>query len=237
MWKLRGNRLNSLTDCIRSVKYLIYQCITIVIGGDGVRLYLATKKTAKTGAITKSWVFRFRDPADRYTEGPSAGLGRLREMGLGSFETFDLEDARQRAKQCRKLIAEHKNPLIEKKLERSRQVQEQAKQVTFAWCAQQVIAAKSQGWRNPKNAQQWHNTLDLYAKPINKMMVADIQTPDVKACLDPIWNTKTETASRLRGRIESILAWATVSGYREEGSNPARWQGLNPPGYSGDSNL
>lgn len=192
---------------------------------DGNGLYLASKRNPKTKVITKSWVFRFRDPADRYTSGPSKGLGRLREHGLGSFETFDLEDARLRARHCRKLIAEHKNPIIEAQREKSRQIQEQAKQVTFEWCAQQVIAAKSQGWKNPKNAQQWTNTLNQYAKPINPMLVSDIQTPDVKACLDPIWNIKTETASRLRGRIESILAWATVSGYREEGPNPARWQG------------
>jgi len=192
---------------------------------DGYGLYLATKKNPKTEVITKSWVFRFRDPADRYTTGPSKGLGRLRERGLGSFETYDLKEARLRAKQCRQQLGEGKNPIIEAKREKLRQQQQSAKAVTFHWCAQQLIAAKSQGWRNPKNAQQWHNTLDHYAKPINKLLVSDIATPDVRACLDPIWNRITETASRVRGRIEAVLAWAAVSGYREEGPNPARWKG------------
>lgn len=192
---------------------------------DGHGLYLATKKNPKTGIITKSWVFRFRDPNDRYTQGPSKGLGRLRERGLGSFETFDLDEARTRAKKCRQQIVDGKNPIIEAEREKSRQQQQAAKEVTFHWCAQQLIAAKSKGWKNPKNAEQWHNTLRDYAKPINKMLVSDIQTPDVRACLDPIWNTKTETASRVRGRIEAVLAWAQVSGYRGEGPNPARWTG------------
>jgi len=190
---------------------------------DGHGLYLATKKNPKTGVLTKSWVFRFRDPNDRYTQGPSNGLGRLREHGLGSFETYDLEKARKLAKVCRQELAEQKNPISEARRRKSKRQQEQAKQVTFHWCAQQLIAAKSLGWKNPKNAQQWHNTLEAYAKPINKLIVSDIDTPDVRRCLDSIWNTKTETASRVRGRIEAVLSWATASGYRE-GLNPARWE-------------
>ena len=86
---------------------------------DGGNLYLAIKKNPKTGVITKSWVFRFRDPTDRYTSGPSTGLGRLREHGLGSFETYDVDQARERAKKCRQQIAEYKNPIIESKREKS----------------------------------------------------------------------------------------------------------------------
>jgi len=191
---------------------------------DGHGLYLATKKNPKTGVITKSWVFRFRDPNDRYADGPSKGLGRLRERGLGSLETWDLEDARQRAKQCRQQIADGKNPIIEAEREKSRQQKKAAKEVTFHECAQQLIAAKSKGWKNPKNAQQWHNTLRDYAKPLNRMLVSDIETSDVCACLDPIWNIRTETASRVRGRIEAVLFYAQVKKYRDEGPNPARWE-------------
>lgn len=211
-----ATRKLSQTQCDRNKKpgYL----------NDGHGLYLATKKNPKTSVITKSWVFRFRDPTDRYTEGPSKGLGRLREHGLGSFETYDLEEAREKAKKCRQQIADGKNPIIEAEREKSRQQQQAAKEVTFHWCAQQLIAAKSKGWKSPKNAQQWHNTLRDYAKPINKMLVSDIDTPDVRACLDPIWYEITETASRLRGRVEAVLSWATASGYRE-GLNPARWEG------------
>ena len=174
---------------------------------DGGNLYLAIKKNPKTGVITKSWVFRFRDPTDRYTSGTDnmIGLGKLREHGLGSFETYNLDEARERAKKCRQQIAEHKNPIIESKREKSLLLQQAIRQVTFSWCAQQLIAAKSQAWKNPKNAQQWHNTLEQYAKPINNLLISDIETPDVKACLDPIWLTKTETASRYAAGLKALL--------------------------------
>ena len=97
--------------------------------------------------------------------------------------------------------------------------------VTFDQCAAAYIAAHRDSWRNPKHASQWENTLATYASPvIGALPVAEVDTPLVVKVLSPIWNIKTETAVRLRGRIENILDWATVSKYRV-GDNPARWRG------------
>ena len=97
--------------------------------------------------------------------------------------------------------------------------------MTFDECAAAFIEAKQGEWKNPKHRQQWTNTLATYASPvIGKLPVADVDTGLILKILEPIWNTKTETASRLRGRIESVLSWATTRKYRE-GENPARWRG------------
>jgi hypothetical protein len=100
-----------------------------------------------------------------------------------------------------------------------------AKMITFDQCATAYIAAHRSGWKNAKHASQWENTLSTYATPvIGSLPVAAVDTALVVKVLGPIWKTKTETASRLRGQIESILDWATVSLYRQ-GDNPARWRG------------
>jgi integrase len=97
--------------------------------------------------------------------------------------------------------------------------------LTFEQCASKYIAVKSAEWSNAKHAAQWAATLATYAYPvIGPIMVRDVELPQVKAVLDPIWTTKTETATRVRGRIEAVLDWATVNGYRS-GLNPARWRG------------
>jgi integrase len=97
--------------------------------------------------------------------------------------------------------------------------------LTFEQCASRYIAAKAPEWKNVKHAAQWTSTLQTYAFPvIGGLLVQDVELPQIKAVLDPIWVAKTETASRLRGRIESVLDWATVNGYRT-GLNPARWRG------------
>lgn len=96
---------------------------------------------------------------------------------------------------------------------------------TFKQCAESYIDDHADGWRNAKHGQQWSNTLATYAYPhIGAMAVSDVKLPHVLTCLEPIWRTKTETASRVRGRIEAVLSWATVRGYRS-GENPARWRG------------
>ena len=101
----------------------------------------------------------------------------------------------------------------------------QAKAVTFEQAARAYIAAHEAGWRNAKHAQQWRNTLETYAYPvIGALMVRDVELAHVLAVLEPIWRDKTETATRLRGRIELVLDWATARGYRD-GLNPARWRG------------
>ena len=179
---------------------------------DGGGLYL---QVSGDGAehITKSWIFRFMIS------------GRAREMGLGSFATFSLADAREKAAQCRKLQDEGIDPIEARKAQRAQQALEAAKSMTFKDCAEKYIRAHKMGWRNAKHAAQWDSTLKTYAEPImGKLPVQSIDTVLVTKVLEPIWSTKAETASRLRGRIEVILDWATVQGLRA-GENPARWRG------------
>jgi integrase len=162
---------------------------------------------------TKSWIFRF------------ALAGKQREMGLGSVHTISLGDARAKAKECRLLLLQGKDPLEVRKAAQLAEALEDAKMMTFDQCAEAYIAAHRSGWKNPKHASQWENTLATYASPvIGKMPVALVDTALVVKVLSAIWQTKTETATRLRGRIESVLDWATVSKYRQ-GDNPARWKG------------
>src|SRR5215470_13342921 len=102
---------------------------------------------------------------------------------------------------------------------------EKARSATFKNCAEQLIASHAAGWRNEKHKQQWRNTLAAYAYPVlGELAVADIGTEHVLRVLEPIWKTKTETASRLRGRLEAVLSWAKARGLRS-GENPAQWRG------------
>ena len=176
--------------------------------GDGAGLWLQISKSG-----SKSWVFRFTLSK------------KQREMGLGAVHTVTLPEARAKAKECRLLLLEGKDPLDTRKASKLTEALERAKMMTFDQCAAAYIAAHRSGWKNAKHASQWGNTLDTYASPIiGKLPVALIDTALVVKVLQPIWATKTETATRLRGRIESILDWATVSSYRQ-GDNPARWRG------------
>ena len=146
-------------------------------------------------------------------------------MGLGPFHTVSLAEARAKAKECRLTLRDGKDPLELRKAVRLAEALNRARMVTFDQCAAAFIAAHRDSWRNPKHASQWENTLATYASPIiGTLPVAEVDTPLVVKVLSPIWNTKTETAVRLRGRIENILDWATVSKYRI-GDNPARWRG------------
>jgi integrase len=176
--------------------------------GDGAGLWLQVSPSG-----TKSWIFRF------------TFAGKQREMGLGPFHTVSLAEARAKAKECRLTLRDGKDPLELRKALRLAEALDRARMVTFDQCAAAFIAAHRDSWRNPKHASQWENTLATYASPIiGTLPVAEVDTPLVVKVLSPIWNTKTETAVRLRGRIENILDWATVSKYRI-GDNPARWRG------------
>lgn len=174
--------------------------------GDGGGLYLQISPS-----LSKSWVFRYQLN------------GRAREMGLGAFHTFGLREARDRAEACRRLLADGIDPIEQRNLNRSEMAASEAKLVTFGHCCEQYIAAHRSGWKNVKHAAQWDATLRTYCGPLWSLDVAKIETSLVMKCLDPIWTTKTETASRLRGRIESVLAWATVRKFRS-GDNPAAWR-------------
>lgn len=187
--------------------------------GDGGGLYLQVAER-KAGGVTKSWLFRFMIS------------GKARYMGLGSLNDFTLKEARERARAQRQMLADGKDPITERNEHRKRLQEEQssrdaeqAKRVTFAQASQRYIKAHEAGWRNAKHADQWTNTLATYADPvIGHLAVSKVDTAHVMQILEPIWTTKPETASRVRGRVEAVLNWASARRYRS-GENPARWKG------------
>lgn len=153
--------------------------------------------------------------------------GKRREMGLGGYPDVTLAGAREKARIARDKIDNGIDPVAERLTQRSVLAAAIASMMTFKEAAEKYIAAHEAGWKSAKHAAQWNNTLTAYAFPIiGSIAVADIETSHVMRILekDNFWNTKTETASRVRGRIESVLDWATVRGYRK-GDNPARWRG------------
>lgn len=143
---------------------------------------------------------------------------------MGGYPAVTLQQVREKAREVREKIAQGIDPIAERKAARSALMASRATEITFEEAAKQYIAAKSPEWKNAKHAKQWSNTLETYAFPkIGKLQVRDIDTPHVLEVLEPIWTVKTETASRVRGRIEAVLDWATVRKYRD-GQNPARWK-------------
>jgi integrase len=176
--------------------------------GDGHGLYLQV-----TPAGVRSWLLRYER------------AGRERWMGLGPLHTFTLEEARARARQARQQLADGIDPLDARRAERAERALEAAKAVTFADAARKYFDQHEGKWKNRKHRAQFLATMSAYALPVlGRLPVAAIDTGLVLRCIDPIWQSKTETASRVRGRIEAILDWATVRGYRG-GDNPARWKG------------
>jgi integrase len=161
----------------------------------------------------RSWVLR-------------AMVGRLRrDIGLGGFPAVTLSQARDKAREARAKIEGGVDPVEERKAVKAALVAAQRRGLTFAGAVDRCLATKLDAFKNPKHRQQWANTLASYATPdLGKMLVQDITTQDVLRVLQPLWVEKTETASRLRGRIETVLSWATVAGHRS-GDNPARWAG------------
>ena len=146
-------------------------------------------------------------------------------MGLGPFHTVSLADARHAAVLCRQSLLKKIDPIAARDAEHARQSLEAARPMTFLECATAYIKTHRSSWKNAKHADQWANTIKTYCGPvIGSLSVQEVDTGFVMKVLEPIWTEKPETASRLRGRIESVLDWATVSGYRE-GDNPARWRG------------
>jgi integrase len=151
--------------------------------------------------------------------------GKRRHIGLGGYPTVTLAMARDMARDAFLKIRAGIDPIEERKAAQSALVTAQKRGLTFADAMEKFLAIKLQEFDSDKHKKQWRATLDKYAVPaIGKMVVADIQVQDVRRALEPIWQDKTETASRLRGRIEAVLSWATVAGHRE-GDNPARWKG------------
>jgi integrase len=175
---------------------------------DGGGLYLQVSPSG-----SKSWIFRFTK------------AGRAREMGLGSLRAVSLARAREKAQDARSLLADGTDPIQARRDVQTAATLAEMRSKPFRECAEAFIEAHRAGWKNAKHVAQWENTLETYCYPtLGDLPVASIDAGLVLKVLEPIWNEKPETASRLRGRIESILDWATVRGYRE-GLNPARWRG------------
>jgi integrase len=191
-----------------SIKAAGYHC-------DGGGLYLRVTETGSRG-----WIFRY------------SLNGRTRDAGLGSYPDVSLAAARKKAKDCRDLLDRGLDPIEDRnakreaaKAELAAKIAEAAKSKTFDDCSKAYIAAHDAGWRNAKHRQQWTNTLKTYVAPvIGRLPVQAINTGLVMQILQPLWSTKPETATRVRGRIEAILDWARVNEFRT-GENPARWRG------------
>jgi len=166
-----------------------------------------------TGTGARTWILRIR-----------VGDAR-REMGLGAFPGVPLAEAREAARRARDLVRQGVDPIEQQKAARDALRAATARSINFRDAAERFVEAHRAGWKNAKHADQWTNTLVAYAYPtIGALSVDAIELPHVLAVLEPIWTTKPETASRLRGRIEQVLDWSTARGHRQ-GLNPARWRG------------
>ncbi|MEV8468643.1 integrase arm-type DNA-binding domain-containing protein [Fluviibacterium sp. DFM31] len=180
---------------------------TFAIGGvSGLMMQI-------TPSGARSWLLRV-----------SVGKKR-REIGLGGYPEVTLAQARDRAREAKDKIRRGIDPIEERRSARAALATARLRGLTFAIATDKCLAAKLDAFKNPKHRQQWQNTLQTYAMPeLGSMLVDEITVQDILRVLEPIWQSKTETASRLRGRIETVLAWATVAGHRT-GDNPARWAG------------
>jgi hypothetical protein len=183
--------------------------------GDGAGLYLLVRSDQ-----LKFWIFRY------------TVRGRMRELGLGpaaGAAAISLADVRPKARALHNMVREGRDPLAERaaaKAAATAAAQEaQVRGKTFRQVADLYVAAHEATWRNAKHRQQWGNTLASYAFPhFGELPVAGVDTAHVMAVIEAIWREKPETASRLRGRIESVLDYAKARGWRA-GENPARWRG------------
>jgi integrase len=175
---------------------------------DGMGLYL---QIAKGGS--KSWIFRYML------------AGRARKMGLGSANTVSLKLAREKAQEARLKLLDADDPIDTRKAVRLEKLASSVSAMTFREAAEKYIAAHRSGWKNIKHASQWDATLKAYVYPhFGNLSVAAVDVGLVLKALEPIWTEKPETATRVRGRIESILDWAAARKLRS-GENPARWKG------------
>ena len=175
---------------------------------DGDGLYLKVQASSDPEQPNKSWIYRW-------------GAGGKNTIGLGALKDVSLADARDQAGEYRRQLRKGLDPRVERDKNRAPAKDE----LTFQKAAEIFIASKADGWKNKKHTEQWTNTLKTYAYPvIGAVPCADVTTDQIVDVLRPIWSTKNETATRVRGRIENIMDWASVMGHRTL-ENPARWKG------------
>ena len=175
---------------------------------DGNGLYLQV-----SGTNGRSWLLRYMR------------AGKAHAIGLGALKNVSLASARAAAQECRQMIGAGLDPIEVRKAGKARGKLEEAQAMSFKACAEAYIAGHRAQWRSATHAAQWHGTLATYAYPVlGAVPVQKIDVGLVVKVLQPIWVAKTETASRLRGRIENVLDWAKAHGYRQ-GENPALWRG------------
>jgi integrase len=176
------------------------------VDGDGLWLRVVTPRRG-------CWLFRYQRQR------------KAREMGLGGFPAVSLAEARKKADAARKLLSKGVDPLGQRAAERQERAAEEARAATFAEAAEAYITAHEAGWRNAKHAAQWRSTIKTHtAAVLGTIACSAIETSDILRVLQPIWAKKPETATRLRGRLEMILSYATARGWRR-GPNPAVWRG------------
>jgi integrase len=175
---------------------------------DGGGLYLQVSQNG-----TRSWIFRFKQS------------GRSRDMGLGSLTAVSLATAREIAADCRRKRSAGLDPIETRKADRREAQLTAARSMTFDQCRDAFIEAHRAGWQNAKHRGQWTASLGSYVTPVfGPLPIQSVDVGLVMKALEPIWSTKPETAARVRGRIERILDWSKVRGFRQ-GENPARWRG------------
>jgi hypothetical protein len=184
---------------------------------DGRGLYLQVKNGGR------SWVFRYMLN------------GKARYMGLGPYPGVSLAGARREADVCRKLIRDSIDPIEARQQQRQATRLEAAQSVTFEYCAKRYIEDHSAGWRNAKHAEQWSSTLETYVYPVfGPLPVQAVDTALVTKVLGPIWKGKTETATRVRQRMEAVLDWATAQRSRCSSSSSiceSRCSTASPDGF------
>jgi hypothetical protein len=170
---------------------------------DGLGLHLKVQKSKDGNSLNKSWIYRW-------------GAQGANTIGLGSVKTVSLSEARDKADRCRKLVASGLNPKDERSKSKAIIAKEKASSITFKEATKIYIETHKAGWRNKKHASQWANTLKKYAEPtIGDVACSAITKEQLLSILLPIWTDKHETATRVRGRIESILDWAIAKDYRQ----------------------
>jgi integrase len=175
---------------------------------DGGGLYLRVSESG-----SKGWIFRY------------GKAGKYHDLGLGPIHTIGLPKARELARECRELLWAGTDPIAHRRASLAEQKASDAKVMSFKQCAEAYISSHEAGWRNALHRQQWSHTLSQHVYPaIGDLSVASIDTAHVLKVIEPMWRTIPETASRVRGRIERVLDFAKVRGFRN-GENPARWRG------------